>query len=298
MAILVLGSGLAIMAKAQAQAIELIDDAGRAVYLAAPAKRVITLTPHITEMVFAAGGGDRLVATVSASDYPAAAQKLARVGDGLHPNPEQVAKHRPDLVMGWMPMQVEYLDPLNVPVFISAPMTLDDIPDSIEAIGILLGTREMASAKAQSLRDQLLQLDKPRPPGERPVRVMIQLGPNPDFSLNDSHILSDVIRLCGGVNVFGDSGAIAPRISTESVLATKPDLVIVGTDKKEKQTDAAALALTYWKKAGLDAATHGRVYGLDADVIFRPGPRLIEQAGTICKLIDQARASGRAPSSE
>jgi len=192
--------------------------------------------------------------------------------------------------MGWMPMQVEYLDPLNVPVFISAPMTLDDIPDSIEAIGILLGTREMASAKAQSLRDQLLQLDKPRAPGERPVRVMIQLGPNPDFSLNDSHILSDVIRLCGGINVFGDSPAIAPRISTESVLATKPDLVIVGTDKQAKQPDAAALALAFWKKAGLDAAAHDRVHGLDADVIFRPGPRLIEQAGSICKLIDQARA--------
>lgn len=191
--------------------------------------------------------------------------------------------------MGWMPMQVDYLEPLNVPVFISAPMTLDDIPDSIESIGILLGTRDIASAKAQSLRDQLHQLNKPRAPGERPVRVMIQLGPNPDFSLNDSHILSDVIRLCGGINVFGDSPAIAPRVSTESVLATKPDLVIVGTDRQAKQPDAAELALAFWKKAGLDAASHGRVHGLDADVIFRPGPRLIEQADSICKLIDQAR---------
>ena len=276
--------------KAQAAAIELIDDAGRAVYLTAPAKRVITLTPHITEMVFAAGGGDRLVATVSASDYPPAAQKLARVGDGLHPNPEQVAKHRPDLVMGWMPMQVEYLEPLNVPVFISAPMTLDDIPDSIETIGILLGTRDIASAKAQSLRGQLRQLERPLTPGARPVRVLIQLGPNPDFSLNDSHILSDVIRLCGGVNVFGDSAAIAPRISVESVLASKPDLVIVGTDKQAKQADPAASAHAFWKKAGLEAAIRDRVHGLDADIIFRPGPRLIEQAGSICRLIDQARS--------
>ncbi len=277
-------------AKVQAPAIELIDDAGRAVYLTAPAKRVITLTPHITEMVFAAGGGERLVATVSASDHPPAAQKLARVGDGLHPNPEQVAKHRPDLVMGWMPMQVEYLEPLNVPVFISAPMTLDDIPDSIETIGILLGTRDVASAKAQSLREQLRQLERPLSPGARPVRVLIQLGPNPEFSLNDSHILSDVIRLCGGINVFGDSPAIAPRIGVESVLASKPDLVIVGTDKQAKQADPTATARTFWKKAGLDAAMLDRVHGLDADIIFRPGPRLIEQAGSICRLIDQARA--------
>jgi len=164
---------------AQAQSIEQIDDAGRAVYLAGPAKRVITLTPHITEMVFAAGGGERLVATVSASDYPPAAKTLPRVGDGLHPSPEQVAKYRPDLVMGWMPMQVEYLEPLNVPVFISAPINLDDIPDAIETIGVLLGTRDIASAKAQSLRDQLQSLAKPSTPDARPVRVLIQLGANP-----------------------------------------------------------------------------------------------------------------------
>ena len=282
-------TGLVLASQAHAQAIELIDDAGRAVYLDAPAKRLITLTPHITEMVFAAGGGERLVATVSASDHPLAAQKLPRVGDGLHPSPEQIAKYRPDLVMGWMPMQVEYLEPLNVPVFISAPMTLDDIPDSIETIGILLGTQEIATAKAQSLRDQLRQIDRAQSPGARPVRVMIQLGPNPEFSLNDSHILSDVIRLCGGVNVFGDSPAIAPRISMESVLASRPDLIIVGTDKIGKQPDASVSAREYWKKAGLEAALHDRIHGMDADVIFRPGPRLIEQAGTICKLMDQAR---------
>ncbi len=280
---------LTLAGMAQAQSIEQIDDAGRAVYLDAPARRVITLTPHITEMVFAAGGGDRLVATVSASDYPPAAQKLPRVGDGLHPSPEQVAKYRPDLVMGWMPMQVEYLEPLNVPVFISAPMNLDDIPDTIETIGVLLGTREIASAKAQSLRDQLQRLAKPSAPGSRPVRVLIQLGTSPEFSLNDSHILSDVIRLCGGINVFGDSPAVAPRISTESILASKPDLVIIGTDKIAKQADVTASARAFWKKAGLQAAMNDHLHSLDADVIFRPGPRLIEQAATICQLIEQAR---------
>jgi iron complex transport system substrate-binding protein/vitamin B12 transport system substrate-binding protein len=119
--------------------------------------------------------------------------------------------------------------------------------------------------------------------------VLIQLGASPEFSLNDSHILSDVIRLCGGINVFGDSPAIAPRISTESILAAKPDLVIIGADKIAKHTDVTASARAFWKKAGLEAARNDHVYGLDADVIFRPGPRLIEQAETICKLIEQAR---------
>lgn len=281
------GSGLASLA--QAQAIELIDDAGRAVFLSSPAKRVITLTPHITEMVFAAGGGDRIVATVDASDFPPQAKNLPRVGDGLHPQPEQIAKHRPDLVMGWMPMQVDYLEPLNVAVFISAPMSLEDIPDSIESFGTLLGTKAVASAKAQALRQALQQLEKSTLTGARPVRVMIQLGAKPDFSLNDSHILSDVIRLCGGVNVLGDAPSIAPRINTEGVLATKPDLVLIGLDNHARQPDAADAARAFWSKNGLEAAVKGHVYGLDADVIFRPGPRLIEQAADICQLMDRAR---------
>ena len=280
---------LCCLSLVQAQPIEQIDDAGRAVYLPAPAKRVITLTPHITEMVFAAGAGDRLVATVNASDHPLAAKTLPRIGDGLHPSPEQIAKHRPDLVMGWMPMQVEYLEPLNVPVFISAPMNLDDIPDTIETIGTLLGTKDIASAKAQSLRDQLKRLAKPHAPDSKLVRVLIQLGANPEFSLNDSHILSDVIRLCGGINVFGDSPVIAPRVSTESLLASKPDVVLIGTEKNAKLSDVTASARAFWKKSGLNAALENHIHGLDADVIFRPGPRLIEQAASICSLIDQAR---------
>lgn len=281
------GTGLANLA--QAQSIELIDDAGRAVYLASPAKRVITLTPHITEMVFAAGGGDRIVATVDASDFPVQVKNLPRIGDGLHPQPEQIAKHRPDLVMGWMPIQVDYLDPLNIPVFISAPMSLEDIPDSIESFGTLLGTKPIASVKAQSLRNMLEQLGKSTPTGARPVRVMIQLGAKPDYSLNDAHILSDVIRLCGGINVLGDAPSIAPRINVEGVLASKPDVVLVGVDNHARLPDIAHAARTFWSTLGLDAALKGHVYGLDADVIFRPGPRLIEQAADICKLMEQAR---------
>ena len=276
---------------AGAAAIEVIDDNGHAMSLAQPARRIITLTPHVTEMVYAAGGGSRIVATVTASDYPAQARALPRIGDGMSPDPEKVAAYKPDLVVGWLASQAEALEALDIPVFISAPRLLDDIPDSIETFGILLGTSGVARTRANELRHKLEALAPAGAPTQsRPVRVFVQSGTEPDYTLGAEHILSDVIGLCGGVNVFADSPMAAPRVSPEGVLAATPDVVIVGRQGAIAGTpDAAALA--YWKSVGLPAAQAGRVYAFDADTIYRPGPRLIDAAPQVCNVIRQARKS-------
>ena len=274
---------------AGAAAIEVIDDNGRAISLAQPARRVITLTPHVTEMVYAAGAGQRIVATVTASDYPPEARALARIGDGLQPDPEKVAAYKPDLVVGWLPSQADALEALDVPVFISAPRVLDDIPDSIETFGVLLGTVDVARARADDLRHKLEALAPgAASPQAKPVRVFVQNGTEPDYTLGADHILTDVIALCGGVNVFADSPMAAPRVSPEGVLAAAPDVIIVGRPGAAAGSPDPA-ALEYWKSLGLPAALAGRVYMFDADTIYRPGPRLIDAAPQVCRAIRQAR---------
>ena len=263
------------------------DDTGRIVVLERPARRVITLSPHATELVFAAGGGNHIVATVTPSDYPPQAGKLPRIGDGVTPDPERVAAYAPDLIVGWLPSQQEALKVLNIPFFISAPTSLAGVGDNIARLGELLGTAQTANQKTGELSVRLEALL--RAPPTIPVKVFLQVGHPAQYTLNRNNLLSTVVALCGGQNVFAASGAAAPLISPESVLTRTPDVVLVGRPASTTQPRQDPEALDYWKKNGLPAAQAGHVYMMDADVLFRPGPRLIEAADSICTLLQQVR---------
>nr|WP_256943221.1 cobalamin-binding protein [Achromobacter xylosoxidans] len=271
-----------------AAAIQVRDDQGRTVPLAAPARRAVTLAPHATELVFAAGAGDRLVATIRGSDYPPAARQLPVIGDGTQPDPERVAAVRPDLLIAWQPGAAaplaRVMDKLGVPVFYSDPQTLAAIPDAVERMGALFGTEAQARPAAQALRARLDALAA-RHAGRRPVRVFVQAGLDPIYTLNDSSIVSDALRVCGGVNVFGQAPVVAPQVTLESVLAARPEAVLAGISRPED----AARNLAAWQALGLPAARLGHVYGVDADALYRPGPRLIDAAEAICADLDRLR---------
>lgn len=279
-------AGLSIISHAFAQ-ISVKDDRGQSVQLSKPARRVVTLSPHATELVFAAGGGAHVTATVNASDYPIAARALPRVGEGLQTEPERLLRFRPDLLIGWQASQFSSLDSLRVPSFLSAPRTLDDVPDTLEKLGVLLGTQEIALPRAASLRLQLEQL-KISPP-DVPVRVFLQVGERPEYSLNRSHLLSQVIQACGGINVFETAKAIAPKISPEGVLAQRPEVVLLGRAGAPGFPTRDPTARQYWSRLNLPAALAGHIYVMDSDILYRPGPRLIEAAQPICSMIQQAR---------
>ncbi len=271
-----------------AAAIQVRDDQGRAVSLAAPARRAVTLAPHATELVYAAGAGDRLIATIRGSDYPPAARQLPVIGDGTQPDPERVAAVRPDLLIAWQPAATaplaRVMDKLGVPVFYSDPQTLAAIPDAVERMGALFGTEAQARPAAQALRARLDALAA-RHAGRRPVRVFVQAGLDPIYTLNDSSIVSDALRVCGGVNVFGQAPVVAPQVTLESVLAARPEAVLAGISRPED----AARNLAAWQALGLPAARLGHVYGVDADALYRPGPRLIDAAEAICADLDRLR---------
>lgn len=271
-----------------APAIQVQDDRGRNVALEAPARRAVTLAPHATELAYAAGAGDFLAGTVRGSDYPPAARALPVLGDGTQPDAERVAAARPDLLIAWQPGAAEPLarvmDKLGVPVFYSDPLTLAAIPGAVERMGVLFGTETVANAAARDLRARLDAL-KTRYAGRRPVRVFVQAGLNPIYTLNDASIVSDALRLCGGVNVFGQASIVAPQVNLEGVLAARPEVVLAGVAGAE---DTRA-NLAAWQAMGLPAARQGHVYGIDADALYRPGPRLIDAAESLCADLDRVR---------
>jgi len=285
---MLLAAGPAAAEPAAGAGIRVLDDRNREVVLTAPARRAVTLAPHATELVYAAGAGDYLAGTIRGSDYPPAARGLPVIGDGTQPDPERVAAARPDLLIAWQAAAAEPLvrvmDKLGVPVFYSDPPTLAAIPGAVERMGVLFGTEPRARAAARDLRARLDALTS-RYAGRRPVRVFVQAGLDPIYTLNDSSIVSDALRACGGVNVFGQAPVVAPQVTLESVLAARPEAVLAGVSRPED----TARNLAAWQALGLPAARQGHVYGIDADALYRPGPRLLDAAETLCADLDRLR---------
>ncbi|MBP6020723.1 MAG: cobalamin-binding protein [Burkholderiaceae bacterium] len=259
----------------------------------APASRVISLTPHITELIYAAGGGDKLVATVSSSDYPPEARKLPRIGDGLSVNIESLLAMHPDLVIAWHSKGVAQalaptLQRLSIPLHYIEPRRLIDIPQAISHLGVLMGTQTVAKAKAQALNNELDML-RQRYAGKAPITVFIEVGTAPLYTIGNDPLINDMLHTCGGVNVYTHSTLTAPLISTEDVLARQPEVVIIGSvDSGQLATRRLA-----WSHLNLKAAIAGHVYALDPDALFRPGPRLFDAAQALCAYLDTVRQQGQ-----
>ena len=268
--------------------IEVIDDSGRAVLLKGPARRVISLSPHTTELIFAAGGGDKLVATTEGSNFPAQALGLPKLGDPRMADPARIAAYKPDLIFGWLTSELDSLSSLNIPVFISTPTSLIEIADSVETFGVLLGTAGVAHTRAEALRQKLEALARASA-GKRVVRVLLQAGAEPEGALTREHLLSDVITLCGGSNVIADEGLGMPKIGLAQLVTKAPELVLIARTGAAAAPVVDNVGVNDWQAAGLPAAKLGRVYMIDAEAVFRSGPRLIEAAEPICELIEQSR---------
>ncbi|MFP6559902.1 cobalamin-binding protein [Paraburkholderia sp. B3] len=275
-----------------------VDDAGNTVTLAAPAQRVISLSPHITELIYAAGGGDKLVGTVSYSDYPPAAQHVPRVGDNRALDLERIVALKPDLIVVWRhgnaQQQLDRLRELHIPLFFSEPHHLDDVATSLTRLGVLLDTSSVAQRAASAYRHDIAQL-RERYAGRTPVSVFFQVWDQPLMTLNGEHMISDVIALCGGRNVFAALQPLVPTVSTEAVLAANPD-AIVTSSQGATAPDKPLPGLDRWRAwPSLTAVAHDNLFAIDGDLLTRPAPRIAQGAAELCKDLDLARTRDAAP---
>jgi len=251
----------------------------------AAAPRIATLAPNLTELVFAAGAGEQLVATVAYSDYPAAARDIPLVGDAFRVAYEALRRLRPDVVLTWESgtprVTVERLLELGFRVEEFEPRTVDDIANEIERIGKLAGSSATATTSAAGLREEFTALrevyaDRPR------LRVFYQISANPWYTVSGQHVISEVLGICGGDNVFADVPGLAPPVSQESILRQTPEVLVAGTLDDAWQGD-----WRLWQN--LPAVATGALFKVDPDLVNRATPRLLEGARQICSVLDQAR---------
>ena len=269
------------------------DDAGNTVTLAAPAQRVISLAPHATELIYAAGGGAKLVGTVTYSDYPPAAQKVPRVGDNKALDLERIAALKPELIVVWRhgnaERQTDALRALHIPLFFSEPKHLDDVATSLRRLGSLLGTEPAADAAAAAFSRDIAAL-RARYSAKPPVTMFFQVWDRPLTTLNGEHLFNDVIALCGGRNVFAALKPLAPTVTDEAVLAANPE-AIVTTSAGATRSDAPLPSLARWRAwPALTAVARDNLFAIDGDLLTRPSPRIAQGAAALCEDLDAARA--------
>ena len=281
-------ASLALSSAASAATIEVIDDSGRTIRLSGPARRIISLAPHITELLFAAGAGKNVIAAVDYSDFPDAAKALPRVGDNERLDLERIAALKPDLLMVWLhgaaQRQLEQLRKLGIPVFHSEPKSLADVARALENFGMLAGTNVAADAAALEYRRRLNQLASSSR-GLTLVPVFIQIWDVPPMTVNDRHLISDAVRLCGGRNVFGILPALAPAVSAEAVIAANPE-AIVATGMASGRPDW----LNAWKTwPRLTAVSRGNLFAIAPELITRHTPRILDGVEQLCAQLAAAR---------
>ena len=265
------------------------DDGGREVRLKGPAKRIVTLAPHATEMLYAAGAGERLVGTVDYSDYPPAAQKVPRVGSYDRFDLEAISALKPDLVIAWESgnpaAPVEKMRALGLTVYASQPNRLEDIAGQLERFGQLAGSEAQAREAAEHFRQRLAKLrrdnaDKP------PVRVFYQIWKAPLMTVGGPQIISSAIQICGGENVFGQLGQMAPTVSVEAVLAADPEAIVA-----TGMGDARPEWLDDWNKwTRMTAVKRGNLFHINPDLLQRHTPRILDGAAQLCADLDVARS--------
>ncbi|WP_314444648.1 cobalamin-binding protein [Massilia timonae] len=276
-------AGLAVQAQA---AITVKDDAGLTVTVAKPALRVVSMAPSVTELLFAAGGGNQIVGAVNYSDYPEAAKRIPRIGSNREIDMELLISLKPDLIVAWRhnssERQIEMVRRLGVPVFQSDPQTLDGIPDAVLRLGQLLGTDAAARTTATQLREQLAGL-RAKYANRSTVRTFYQVWDKPLYTLSGKHILTDAMKLCGGENIFDKLTVTAPIVSIESVLQANPEAIIATAEKNYGGVEL-------WKPYGtLAAVRSNNLFTLDGHLLNRAGPRMVQGTAAMCEVLEQAR---------
>jgi iron complex transport system substrate-binding protein len=247
-------------------------------------ERIISVAPNLTELLFAAGAAPQVVAVSEYSDYPEAAKSLPRIGDAFRLDYEAIVALSPTVAVIWdggTPAGVsERLTELGIRVVGVPAYRLDDIATGLVELGAIAGTEAIAAAAAAEFRGRIEALRRTYRDRER-LRVFIEIDDAPLFTVGGGHLITEIVELCGGINVFAEATALALPVDLESVLVRAPQVILSADD-----SDPVA----FWARFdGLDAVRHGSVFRAPADRLSRPSPRIAEGAAEVCRLLDQAR---------
>lgn len=253
-----------------------------------PGQRIVTLSPHLAELVFAVGAGDRLVGVSAYTDYPDAAARLPVVGDAFNLDQERLTLIEPDLLLAWdtgTPAHVvDELRSRGYVVEIITTTALPDIADALQTIGELTGKVANAVVVANDFREGLRNIAEASKDAAA-ITVFYQVDARPLYTINGTHFVSQLIELCGGANIFSDLDGLAPLVSVEAVLERDPEVMLASTD-------AGDSAFNEWDRwPDISANQFGNRFLMPADDIGRPTPRLLAGARAVCEALDTSRTN-------
>jgi iron complex transport system substrate-binding protein len=284
-----------LLQAAESAAIEVIDDTGRIISLEQPAQKIISLSPHITELIFSAGAGEKLSGVDNYSNYPEAAKSITRIGDANHLDIETILSLKPDLIVAWGSGQshnqfIQQLIRLNQTIYISSPENLEAIPRTVENLGKLAGTYTYAKQQSQNFRNELKDIIADY--SERPlVNVFYEIWHQPLFTINGQHVMSQVIEICGGRNVFADLPILSPEVNIESVISANPDVIVAsGISNESNNTAQRPPWLDDWLQwPTIKATKNNHLYHLHPDLIHRQTFRILQGTRILCEQLQSAR---------
>ncbi|MGH8298904.1 MAG: cobalamin-binding protein [Steroidobacteraceae bacterium] len=254
-----------------------------------PPRRIVSLAPAATEMLFAAGAGGQVVATDDASDEPPPARTLPKLGDLANVDMERLIAMRPDVVVVWpdgtSPAQIALLHRLGLPVYREDPMTLEGITASIQRLGQLAGTAATADRVAGALRARLATLMSRYGRARNPPTALLEIWERPLYTVGGREVMSDALRVCGVRNVFGELRGAAPAISVEAVIGRNPDIIIAAAPPGK-----GAAWLASWRRFPmLRAVRTGRLIDFEDQRLSGLGPGAIDATAALCRKIAAAK---------
>ncbi|HEY2275829.1 MAG TPA: cobalamin-binding protein [Steroidobacteraceae bacterium] len=266
------------------------DDGGRTVTVRSPPLRIVSLSPGGTEMLFAAGAGPEVVATVEYSDVPPAAKRVMRIGDAVSIDLERLVRIHPDVVVAWPgggnPAQREKIARLAIPVYEQQAQRLKDLAPSIRRLGTLAGTEPQAELAAHGIEVRLAALERTYAGGARHPSVLLEVWNRPIYTVGGRHLMTDALELCGARNVFADLPEPGPVVDIEAVIARDPDIIIAAGPPGE-----GAGWLADWKRFGsLRAVRDGRLVAFEDQALSRLGPSVLDATEALCRAIARLSA--------
>ncbi|OVZ75916.1 vitamin B12 ABC transporter substrate-binding protein BtuF [Yersinia intermedia] len=244
--------------------------------LAVAVERIISLSPSTTELAYAAGLGDKLVAVSAYSDYPEAAKKLEQVASWQGVNVERILALKPDLILAWRggnPQRpLDQLTAFGIPIFYSDPVNMDQIAGDLDKLAQYSSHPEQARQAAAQLRQNVTELRRHNARNP-PLRTFLQFGTQPLFTSSGHTLQSEVISLCGGENIFAGSRVPWPQVSREQVMTRQPQVIVVSGDQPQADNVKA-----FWQpQLAIPVIT------LNEDWFNRSGPRILLAAEQLCQ---------------
>jgi iron complex transport system substrate-binding protein len=257
---------------------EITDDLGRRVMLPAKVERAVSLAPNLTEIAFAVDAGERLVGVTTYCNYPPEAQKNQKIGDTINPNLETIIALKPQIVLVSTDSQIEAftktLENQNIGVFVTNPQNVDGVYKSIFQFGEIFGKSERANEVIEELKRRVTSVEA-KTANARRVKVFVQISKDPLYTIGKTSFITDLINRAGGVSVTETIEKAYQVFSKETALALQPEAIILSDSEDNREPNDV------FKNS--PAIKNGRVYRINADILSRAGPRLVDALEQIAK---------------